>query len=211
MAIFKTIKVKNADTGIEEDVKVKVSAREQKATIMKVNKWTDKEYKRRYDIFKNKLRAYEAFRKSKGINEKKQSASELLYLTAQSKVKAKKWGYKYRPSITMKRINAMPSISSGKAGQKALTGKLYMARREEYYKKGLERKFKEFIKNMPLAKEMKEKIKDPVKLEEALIAYADKIHAYQDEQEKIQASSAIPYGENSGSPDDIDFDYSEYL
>lgn len=205
MAIYKTI-TKNG-----EAVKVKVSSHKQKAEIMRINKWSAKEYKRQYDLFKNKLRAYESFRRFKGAEVQKQSASELLYKQAKAKETARKAGERYKPSIAMKRINAMPAISSGKAGQKALQGKIYISRREEYFKKGTKAKFKGFIKHNELAKEMVKNIKDPIKLEEALSAYAEKIHAKEDEQERIQEASAVPYSLNAGSPDDVDFDYSEYL
>ena len=54
-------------------------------------------------------------------------------------------------------------------------------------------------------------ITDPVKREQALKALADKLHAKQDAAGRVQASSAIPFGQAVGSDDALDFDIEEYL
>ena len=41
---------------------VELTAKEVKETIMKAHGWTSAEYKKKYDIFKNKLRAYESYK-----------------------------------------------------------------------------------------------------------------------------------------------------
>ena len=54
-------------------------------------------------------------------------------------------------------------------------------------------------------------ITDPVKRERALIDLAAKLHARQDAEGSVQASSAIPFGQAVGSDEAIDFDIEEYL
>ena len=54
-------------------------------------------------------------------------------------------------------------------------------------------------------------ITDPVKRERALIDLAAKLHARQDAAGRVQASSAIPFGQAVGSDEAIDFDIESYL
>ena len=54
-------------------------------------------------------------------------------------------------------------------------------------------------------------ITNPVKRERALIDLAAKIHARQDAAGRVQASSAIPFGQAVGSDEPIDFDIESYL
>lgn len=54
-------------------------------------------------------------------------------------------------------------------------------------------------------------ITDPVKRERALIDLATKLHARQDAAGRVQASSAIPFGQAVGSDEAIDFDIESYL
>ena len=85
--------------------RVKVTPTEAKTTIMRANGWTAEQYKKQYDIFKNKLRAYEAF---EGKFAKRQSAVELLYKQAKAKLRE---GADYQPSIKMQRIESFTSVS----------------------------------------------------------------------------------------------------
>ena len=54
-------------------------------------------------------------------------------------------------------------------------------------------------------------ITDPVQRERALIDLAAKLHARQDAAGRVQASSAIPFGQAVGSDEAIDFDIESYL
>lgn len=188
--------------------RVEMSSREVKAYIMKINGWTSKQYDKQYDIFKNKLRAYENYERAHGVTSQRQSPTQLLYKEA--KTKARK-GLDYKPSIKMQRVRSFTSVSSGKAGQKALQGKRYQARRAQLYEEATNKQFKGLIDNNPIAKEIAERIKDPVKREQALADYANKIHAKIDEEGKAQENEAIPFGETFGSGDQIDFDIDYYL
>ena len=193
MAIYRTIK--------GETVKVKPS--EIKATIMKANNWTADQYKKQYDIFKNKLRAFEAF---EGTGQR-QSAVELLYKQARAKIRE---GAEYQPSIKMQRINAFTSVSSGKAS-KLLENEMYRSRREATYSSATYKQFEGLIAKNAKAKEIYDTIKDPVQREKALTNYANKLHAKLDEEGKTQENEAIPYGETFGSDNAIEFDYSDYM
>ena len=193
MAIYRKIK--------GETVKVKPS--EVKATIMKANNWTADQYKKQYDIFKNKLRAFEAF---EGTGQK-QSAVELLYKQARAKIRE---GAEYQPSIKMQRINAFTSVSSGKAS-KLLENEMYRSRREATYSSATYKQFEGLIAKNAKAKEIYDSIKDPVQREKALKDYANKLHAKLDEEGKAQENEAIPYGETFGSDTTIEFDYNEYM
>lgn len=188
--------------------RVEMSSREVKAYIMKQNGWTSNQYDKQYDIFKNKLRAYENYERAHGVTSQRQSPTQLLYKEAKTKARE---GADYTPSIKMRRIRSFTSVSSGKAGQKALQGQRYQARRAQLYEEATSKQFKGLIDNNPKAKEIAERIKDPVKREQALRDYADKIHAKIDEEGKAQENEAISFGETFGSDDTVDFDISEYL
>lgn len=188
--------------------RVEMSSREVKAYIMKQNGWTSRQYDKQYDIFKNKLRAYENYERAHGVTSIRQSPAQLLYKEAKTKARE---GADYTPSIKMQRIRSFTSVSSGKAGQKALQGQLYQARRTQLYEEATTKQFKGLIDNNPMAKEIVARIKDPVKREQALADYVNKIHAKIDEEGKAQENEAIPFGETFGSDNSVDFDIEAYL
>lgn len=188
--------------------RVEMSSREVKAYIMKQNGWTSRQYDKQYDIFKNKLRAYENYERAHGVTSKRQSPAQLLYKEAKAKARE---GADYTPSIKMRRIRSFTSVSSGKAGQKALQGQRYQARRTQLYEEATTKQFKGLIDNNPMAREIAERIKDPVKREQALADYANKINAKIDEEGKAQENEAIPFGETFGSDNIVDFDIEAYL
>ena len=190
--------------------RVAVTNREIKAYIMKQNGWTSTQYKKQYDIFKNKLRAYENYERASGKQVAKQSPVEVLYKEAKAKARE---GVDYKPSIKMQRIRSFTSVSSGKAGQRALQGRLYMARRTQLYEDATYKQFKGLIESNKMAKIVYKTIKDPVKREEALSDLADQIHYFIKSKEAEQESEAIPFGEVYGSDTDasMDFDIEQYL
>lgn len=198
-------------TGIYQTVngqQVELNARQVKSFIMKVNGWTSEQYRKQYDIFKNKVRAYEGYQRAKGQTIQTQSVAGLLYKEARAK---KREGANYKPSIKMQRIRSFTSISSGKALQKALKSKRYLKAREENYEQGTLKQFKGLIDANPQAKQIYDAISDPVKREQALTDYANALGLKINEAEEVQAESAIPFGETMGSSDAIDFDINDYL
>ena len=193
--------------------RVEMTSREVKSYIMKVNNWTSNQYDKQYDIFKNKLRAYENYERAHGVTSKRQSPTQLLFKEAKAKARE---GADYEPSFKMKRIRSFTSVSSGKAGQKALEGKTYTARRQALYESTTKARFEGFIRDNPKAQEIMERVKDPVKREQALTDLANKVNekiAENEKEAKKQAQQGgIPAsGEAFGSSSDIDFDIDAYI
>ena len=199
-------------SGIYKMVKgqrVEMSSREVKAYVMKQNGWTSQQYDKQYDIFKNKLRAYEKYERAHGAPLKRQSPAQVLFKEAKAKARE---GANYTPSIQMQRIRQFTSVSSGKAGQRALQSERYNKRITAIYEQATNKAFEELIKINAKAREISEKITDAVKREQALKAYADLLHARMDEQGKVTDTEAIPYSsETIGSDYSVDFDIEAYL
>lgn len=99
-----------------------MTRREVKAYIMKVNNWTAEQYRKQYDIFKNKMRAYEALQEAGEYKVKKQSVVDVLYYTARAKERE---GVEYTPSKEMEKILSMSAYSITK-GRKYATQEKYL-------------------------------------------------------------------------------------
>ena len=188
--------------------RVKMTNRVVKAYIMKINGWTTEQYNKQYDILRNKVRSYEAYERASGRTTQAQSVQSLLFKEAKAK---KRMGAEYTPSIKMQRIKSFTSVSSGKAGQKALTGKRYRQKRAKTYEDATYKHFKGLINSNKQARYIYESISDPVKREEAMTAYANQLGAKINEQDEVNENEAIPFGETFGSNDEIDFDIDSYL
>ena len=186
MAIFKKV----------DGQLVKVSAREQKAYIMKHKGISSAEYKKQYDIFKNKLRAYEAYQRAHGVEVKKQSASELLYKHERAKARE---GADYTPTLEWKRINRFTSISSGRKGQEALKSSRYMEARTQEYEATTMKYFKDFIKKNDGAQKIFQSIDDPVKREKALAEYANFLKEKQKADGSVDGEAIAEESEVYGS------------
>lgn len=208
---------------------VPISNREVKAYIMKQNGWTSSQYQKQYDIFKNKLRAYESYQRAQGVNVTQQSVVEVLYKEAKSK---QLYGPNYKPSMKMQQIMGFKSYSITK-GRAMASNEKYSLRENEKYGNYIETRFGRYDPNskennsgfigankgaqdiVEAFKKQAELSGKPInyaKMEKALSDYANKVHATIDENEKVQDSEAIPYGEASGSPDTyVDFDIDNYL
>lgn len=212
MAIYKwTTKSVN---GERRQVREKATPREVKAYIMKVNGWTADEYRKKYDIFKNKLKAYESFRRSRGISVEPQSVVEILYKQAKAK---KREGADYKPSQKMQQIEQFSAVSITKGRQLAQSNERYQRKVEERYEAYIKTRFGDvesgtgLIANNKQAQKIAEEITDPVKREKALADFADKLHEQMKESKKTADDEAIPSGETFGSKDEIDFDIEQYL
>lgn len=182
----------------------KVTARQKKAAIMSANNWTAEQYRKQYDIFKNKLRAYESYRKAHGADVTPQSPQDLLYRQAKAK---KREGSDYTPSLEMRRIQSFSAVSITKGRRLAedLESE-YSRRRGAQFAATTQAAFKGLVESTPKALEIMENIKDPVKQEEALKALAEHVHAMQ------RPSGEVYGGEVYGSDEAAeDFDYSEWL
>lgn len=187
-------------------VRVALTAREIKSYVMKERGWTSDQYSKEYDKLRNRLRAYEGFQRQSGISLEAQSPASILYFESRAR---RREGSEYQPSLELQRIKSFPSISSGKALGKALE-----RRSETFARRFAETTNKVFaglIAANPTAAEIAERVTDPVKRERALIDLATKLYARQDAAGRVQASSAIPFGQAVGSDEAIDFDIESYL
>lgn len=191
-----------------DGTKTKLTNREVKQYIMKVHDWDAETYRKKYDIFKNKVRASEEYKRAKGAKVTAKSPVALLYKQAKA---MKREGKNYRPSIEMQRIMSYQSVSMGKRGKELARSKRYQESREEQEKAFTAETFGGLVNYYPQAQELKERIKDPVALETALKDFADKVHAVRDESGKYSGDSDIPFGEKQGSPDSVDFNVDDYI
>ena len=103
-----------------------ITRSEMRRTIMAANNWNAEQYRKQYDIFKNKLRFYESIQRSRGIDVETQSPQEVLYKAARAK---QRFGADYEPSQEMQQIQAVTahSISKGRQIAKQPTSKAYKA------------------------------------------------------------------------------------
>lgn len=182
----------------------KITARQKKAAIMSANNWTAEQYRKQYDIFKNKLRAYESYKKAHGAEVEPQSPQDVLYRQAKA---MQREGAEYQPSLEMRRIQSFSAVSITKGRQLAEDFESeYSQRRAATFAATTSQAFAGFIRDVPKAQEIVDMIEDPVKQEEALKALAEHVHA------KQRPSGEVFGGEVYGSDDAAeDFDYSEWL
>ena len=198
---------------------VKVTAKEAKATIMRAHGWTAEQYQKQYDLFKNKLRAYESYKAGRlglTVEEQKrqaQSPQEILYKQAMTMLNE---GSEYMPSLEMQRIQAFPAVSISKGyelGRKE--GTKYLEARAKTFAKYTSLAFEGFINRYAKAAEIAANITDPVKQEKALAALANHLHEADPRVSHGEVpKQAIPDGQTAGSSDARfadDFDYSEWL
>jgi len=182
-------------------VRVALTARDVKAYVMKERGWTSEQYNKEYDKLRNRLRAYEAFQRQSGIEVEAQSPASLLYFESRAR---RREGAEYQPSLELQRVKSFPSVSSGRALRS-------YERLERIYSKTTVKAFSRLIEINPTAAEIYETIDDPVRREQALKDFAELLHAKQDAAGRVQASSAIPFGQAVGSDDAIEFDIEAYL
>ena len=182
---------------------VKVSNREMKSLIMKVEGWTEDEYNRERYKMKNRLRTMEAFQRTTDV----QSPVEVMYFEARAK---QKYGANYTPSFKMQRLKSFAAYGSQKAIQRGFSNQQTMERLTAQYSQSVEERFSAFIRDNKLAQKLA-RIEDPVERERALSDYADYIQAKQkaqrDELREAANRGGIPVsaGEIIGS-DDTDYD-----
>ncbi|MBO5479588.1 MAG: hypothetical protein J6A63_00155 [Clostridia bacterium] len=190
---------------VRKGVKRELSSREVKQRVMEIRGWTSDEYNKEYDKLRNRVRAYESYQAQSGVIREKQSVATILYREAKA---IKREGDEYKPTLEMERLKSFPSISSGKALQRRLQD---TSRWDVRYSETTVAQFSGLINANPIAREIMEKIENPVQREKALKDLAEKLHVRIDESQRAQAQSAIPFGQTAGSKDTIDFDISKYL
>lgn len=191
--------------------------RQVKAYIMKQNNWTSDQYRKQYDITKNKLRAYESYKQAQGAKVSKQSVSELLYKEAKAK---QLYGPNYKPSQKMQQIRGFSAYSITK-GRQLATQKKYQEKESKKYGQYINKRFGGLLENNKGAQKIQDAFKEdalkkgePInyaKMEEALSDYASNIGSRVNEDDEVETPNTLPYGEVYGSSEEIDFDVSDYL
>lgn len=207
----------NREMAIYDAKGKQISSKKIKQTIMKAHGWTSTEYRKKYDIFKNKLRAYEEYKRVSGHAVKVQSPVEVLYKQAKSIMKAQKIAIQegrdptkaYKPSVQMQQIMGFTSVSMGKAGKKLAQSKKYQAKVNLRMSAYVANRFAGMIDAYGL-QDYIDQIQDPFKLEKALTEYANKLHAMGTRDKAKGDGEAIPLGETEGSDPEVDFDFSMY-
>lgn len=188
-------------------VQVAMTSREVKAYVMKQNGWTSEQYRKQYDILKNKTRAYESYRRSQGIKEQPQNIVKMLYTEAKAKAH---YGEDYKPSEKMQQIKSFSAYSISK-GRQLATQEGYQQRQSQRYEQYVSKRFEGFIRDNAGAQRIAQAITNPVMREKALSDYADKLNIKITEDQKEAEQSGIPANETYGSNDEVDFDISDYL
>lgn len=192
-------------TGIYKYVngqRVELTQTQVKNEIKEFYGWTDAEYKRQYNRFRNSYINYKTF-----TGGEIKSVSNLLYREVKSK---KTYDRYYKPSREMQAIREFSSASTQSFTKR--TKKSDIKRLKKYHDK-VYTQFEQFINKNTGAMKIYDKLKDnPIQLEKALSDYADKLHTEIDEQTKEIKGQAIPFSDqNYYSDAEIDFDIENYL
>ena len=109
-----------------EAVQVNLTSREMKSTIAKAYGISLADVDKKYYLFRNRLRAYESFKRESGYDVKPQSPLNVMYKQAREMIKH---GADYKPSREFQAINQFSAVSITKGKQ------LAKATGSRYYKK----------------------------------------------------------------------------
>ena len=109
-----------------EPAQVTISSREMKSTIAKAYGISLEDVDKKYYLFRNRLRAYESFKRESGEEVTPQSPLNLMYKQAKSMLRH---GADYKPSNEFEAINTFSAVSISKGEQ------LAKATGSRYYKK----------------------------------------------------------------------------
>ena len=159
-----------------------------KRTIMRGFGVEKNEYKRFYNLFRNRYVNYQKFVKGQTGQTPPQTTTEILYRQAQARIK---YGSDYKPSDTIDLISQFSSTSTGRYNP-ASKESLKLANR--IAKRGIE-SFKRLIDESPLAREIYEKSPNDFVAVERLKKFADRLH------KKQAGGSGIPTANIIGSDD----------
>lgn len=202
-----------------------ISTRQQKRDIMQWRGWTEEQYRKQYDMLKNRLRAYEAYKTAHGEQVQKQSPQEFLYRQSKS---MHEHGAEYVPSRQMQNIMTFPAYSISKSREIARDPS--KARRiESSLRARVLKDFDELIQRNHVARDIVEHATNAIQMKNALDALAKDLREFQKTGAKPvtdgegnydfdEWGEAIPVPEadytdgGSGSdPSNFDVDYTKYL
>ena len=109
-----------------EATQVSISSKEMKSTIAKAYGISLEAVEKKYYLFRNRLRAYESFKRESGVEVTPQSPLNLMYKQAKAMLRH---GADYKPSNEFEAINSFSAVSISKGEQ------LAKATNSRYYKK----------------------------------------------------------------------------
>lgn len=135
-----------------EPTQVSISSKEMKSTIAKAYGITLEEVDKKYYLFRNRLRAYESFKRESGAEVTTQSPLNVMYKQAKSMLRH---GADYKPSKEFEAINTFSavSISKGESLAKATNSRYYKKHQAELGNLALSN-FDKFIQAHTSAKEL---------------------------------------------------------
>lgn len=159
-----------------------------KNTIMRGFDVKKDEYKRFYNLFRNRYVNYQKFVKQQTGKTPSQSTIEILYRQAQARIKH---GTNYNPSDTIRLITQFSSTSTGRYNPQSTES---LKRANRIAKRGVEA-FSQLIDTSPLAREVYQKSPNDFVAVDRLKTFADRLH------KKQAGGSGIPTANIIGSDD----------
>ena len=168
-------------TIIKDDkaVQVPLTSREMKSTIAKAYGISVEDVDKKYYLFRNKLRAYESFKRESGYDVKPQSPLNVMYKQARDMIKH---GADYKPSREFQAINQFSAVSITKGEQLAkATGSRYYRKHQTGLGNLAIKNYDKFISAHKSAQELVQAYKEGkitgVNLQEALGQMAKDVKA----------------------------------
>ena len=168
-------------TIIKDDkaVQVPLTSREMKSTIAKAYGISIAEVDKKYYLFRNRLRAYESFKRESGYDVKPQSPLNVMYKQARDMIKH---GADYKPSREFQAINQFSAVSITKGEQLAkATGSRYYRKHQTGLGNLALKNYDKFISAHKSAQELVQAYKEGkitgVNLQEALGQMAKDVKA----------------------------------
>ena len=178
-------------TGIyrtEKGITRELTPSDVKRTIMRGFGIEKSEYKRFYNLFRNRYVNYQKFYKDQTGETPPQTTTEILYRQAQARIK---FGTDYKPSDT---IDLISQFSSTSTGRYKATSKESLILANRIAKRGIE-SFNPLIDESPLAHEIYEKSPNDFVAVHRLKIFANRLH------KKQAGGSGIPTANIIGSDD----------
>ena len=168
-------------TIIKDDkaVQVKLTSREMKSTIARAYGISIADVDKKYYLFRNRLRAYESFKRESGYDVKPQSPLNVMYKQAREMIKH---GSDYKPSREFQAINQFSAVSITKGEQLAkATGSRYYQKHQTGLGNLALKNYDKFISAHKSAQELVQAYKEGkitgVNLQEALGQMAKDVKA----------------------------------
>lgn len=164
-----------------EPTQVTISSREMKSTIAKAYGISLESVDKKYYLFRNRLRAYESFKRESGVEVTPQSPLNVMYKQAKAMLRH---GADYKPSNEFEAINTFSavSISKGERLAKATGSRYYKKHQAELGNLAL-KNFEKFISAHTSAKDLVKAYKDGkitgVQLQASLSQMAKDVKAIQ--------------------------------